>query len=321
MEIQTENSKVKAVFFGAGNFAVKILEGILTFDFLQIVGVVTQPDKPAGRDKRLAPCHVKEWLNNNPQEGVKIFAPEKLRLEAEQILSETSPDLVIVADYGQMIPESIINFPRYKCLNVHGSLLPDLRGAVPATMAILRGYTKTGVSIPIMTKGLDDGDIIASQELSILPTDNTLSLRMRLAEIAIPLLKEVLPKWFKGEISPTPQDHSKATITWEKDIEKDKAKITKDTLALDAEKMIRAFSPWPIAWCEAVINGKTKRIKIFKAELSNKFDDEVGKFLKFNGILFLNFSDASILVKKLQLEGKKIIDGKEGLFLKGLTIN
>lgn len=312
---------MKTVFFGAGNFAVKILQGLLTFDFLEIVAVVTQPDKVAGREKKLTPCHVKEWLNANPQDGVKIFAPIKLRLEAEQILSETSPELVIVADYGQMIPESIINYPRYKCLNVHGSLLPDLRGAVPATMAILKGYTTTGVSIPIMTKGLDDGDIIASKQLSILPTDNTLSLRMRLADEAIPLLKEVLPKWVNGEITPIPQDQSKATITWEKDIEKDKAKISKEMSVVEVDRMIRAFSPWPIAWCEVNFNGKIKRVKIFEAEIQKDIEFSQGKFFKNSKNLYLGVSDGALIIHKIQIEGKPIMEGKEALFLNNLKIN
>lgn len=315
-----EDKKVRTIFFGTGTFALKILQGILSMPLLDIKAVVTQPDKIAGRDKILTPSPVKKYINYNPDLKFKVYQPDKLKLEADMILKGIDPEFILVADYSQMIPESIIEYPKYKCLNVHGSLLPDLRGAVPTTTAILKGYTRTGVSIPIMSKGLDDGDIVASKELDILPTDTTYTLRMRLADIAVPLLEDTLPKWFRGEIEPIPQDHSKATYTYEKDIAKDNAKIDKDTNVELAERMIRAYIPWPVAWVEVKMNDKIKRVKIFEAEIVKGIILDTGGFRKYDKKLHLVLNDGILYVKKLQLEGKPIMHSQDALFLANIDI-
>jgi methionyl-tRNA formyltransferase len=315
-----DKKKIKTIFFGAGIFAREILEGIVNYDFLDIVAVVTQPDKPAGRKQELKPCEVKELINEHPEWEFKVYQPIKLKLEAEKILEETKPEFVLVADYSQMIPKSIIDYPKYKCLNVHGSLLPDLRGAVPVPVAILKGYKLTGVSIPIMTPGLDDGDVVVSCELDILPEDTTYSLRLELAQTAVELMEKVLPQWFEGGLKPEPQDQSKATYTFEKDIAKEKARIDKNTSVEMADRMIRAFIPWPIAWCEVELNGKRKRVKIHKAEIIKDLQLEPGAFRKHEKNLYLALKDGVLLIHRVQLEGKPIMFGNEALFLANIKL-
>lgn len=345
-----KKNKVTTIFFGAGNFAVKILENLLgseqagpsskaepsgLSELLDIVAIVTQPDKEAGRKKVLTPPPVKQFLRTSlglqeipgpktksDQDKIPLLQPVKLKAESAQILEKFKPELIIVADYGQMIPNNIIDFPKYKCLNIHGSILPKYRGAVPAAMAILNGDKKTGVSIPIMTYKLDDGAVLASSEISILKTDTTYSLRMRLADAGNELLNEVLPKWIEGKIIPKIQDEKKATITWERDIDKDKALITSYMPIGRVERMVRAFSPWPIAWAKVKVADKLKRLKIIKAKITiqgavNSAKRETGEIFKDNKNLYLKLEDGILELQEVQLEGKKAMSGKEYLFLAG----
>jgi methionyl-tRNA formyltransferase len=312
---------MKTIFFGSGSFAVKILQGILKMPFLEVAAVVTQPDKPAGRDKKLTPCPVKTELNTTNYQG-KIYAPIKLREEFAPMLEEIQPDFILVADYGQIIPTEIIDYPKFKCLNVHGSLLPDLRGAVPAAIALLKGYKTTGVSIPVMTPRLDDGAVVASSEIEILPDDTTHSLRMRLADCGVELLERTLPDWFAGKIIPVVQDEAKATITRQSDIAKEQAQITHETSVVTAERMVRAYIPWPQAWCTVDIGGKIKRLKILKAKLTTMpgFEFEKFKITKISKRLFIEFKDGLLELESLQLEGKNIGDSGSNLFLAGVKL-
>jgi methionyl-tRNA formyltransferase len=331
------NKKVQTIFIGAGNFAVKILENLLKSDSplsesLEVVAIVTQPDKIAGRKKELTPPAVKQYLLDYTKllvssvgSSIPLLQPVKLRNESAEILEKFKPELIIVADYGQMVPNDIIDFPKYKCLNIHGSILPNYRGAVPAAAAILNGDKKTGVSIPIMTYKLDDGAVIGSREIEILDTDTTYTLRMRLADIGNELLNEILPQWIKGEIEPIVQDESKATITWEKDIDKEKAQITKFMKIEIVERMIRAYSPWPIAWANVEVNKKLQRLKIYKAKIVdegsvNPAHVEVGEIFKDNKKLYLTFEDGILELLEVQLEGKKVLEGKDYLFLDGIKL-
>jgi methionyl-tRNA formyltransferase len=316
MEIQ----KVRTIFFGAGSFAQKILEGIMEFPFLDIVAVVTQPDKPAGRKQQLTPSAVKKLIASRPRWDLKVYQPVKLKEEAENILKQTKPEFILVADYSQMIPKSVIDYPKYKCLNVHGSLLPDLRGAVPATAAILKGYKVTGVSIPVMTPGLDAGDIVASCEIDILPDGTTYSLRMALAKIGLDLLKTTLPDWFAGKITAKAQDNSKATFTYEKDIAKDNARLGRDMGIEMADRMIRAYIPWPVAWVEVNINGKVKRVKILKAHIVKEIEASGIGFRKQNKQLYLSLSDGVMQIDQIQLEGKPVMFGRDALFLANMDL-
>ncbi|MBN1915817.1 methionyl-tRNA formyltransferase [Candidatus Dojkabacteria bacterium] len=347
-------SKIKTLFIGTSEFAVPTLRALALSNLVELVGVVTQPDRPAGRKQELEEPAVKKAYLELKDEGtlerdVEIFQPDKIKNEAEKILKLTEPELIIVASYGQILPAAIINYPKYKCLNVHASLLPDLRGAVPIPMAILKGYEKTGVSIPVMTEGLDDGSIVVQKELRISKDDTTESLTKKLANLGAKLLIEVLSSWIKGEIEPTPQEESAATYCYTKDISKGKAEINFDKPIDEIERMIRAFFPWPVAWMWIELGGQKKRLKIYIAKkvdmncFESRYKSDVSMFeskqedfrthiyrvlhklsveekrnwvfILFEKKLFLVTKDGAIEFMRIQLEGKKVGTGKSYLYL------
>ena len=327
-------TKTKILFIGTSDFAVPILEKLAHSEFIELIGVVTQPDKSIGRHQsELGQSPVKQWVqtSSKKEKKVQLFQPEKLRDEAEKIIELTQPDLIIVASYGQMVPKIMIDYPKFKCLNVHVSLLPDLRGAVPMPMAILKGYKKTGVSIPIMTEKLDDGDIIARREFDIDDDETTESLTKKASNVGADLLISILQKWMNGEVKPVPQDHSKATYCTQNDISKEKAQLLTTDTAIDIDRKIRAFYPWPIAWSflrgpeddkqmegiEANAQFKGKRLKIFKIKvLDEKYPNKKNlKLFKYENRLILRADDGWLEILECQLEGKKKMPGSDYLFL------
>lgn len=313
-------NKLRIIFFGSGEFAAPILDGLLHMAGVNVVAVVTQTDKPAGRNQELKPVPVKEFINDNYPD-LKVYTPVKFRLEQEFILENEKPELIIVADYGQILPEFTINYPKFKSLNVHGSILPDLRGAVPIPIAILKGYKKTGVSIPIMTPGLDDGPVLAMTDVEIEDSDTTETLKLKLAKVGAQLLERTIPQWVDGKLVPLKQNEKKATIAGKTLIEKSKAQITKDTSAETADRMVRAFYPWPVAWCEIDMNGKVQRLKIFEVKISeNSTDSDIGKITRDGKKLILNLDNGSIELLDLQLEGKKRAGSDDYLYISGAKL-
>ncbi len=320
--------KVKTIFIGSGEFAIPILQALLSMEGIAVEVVVTQADKPAGRGSELKPTPVAKYIEENSV-GVEIVKPEKLRTESADLLSKYVPDLIIVASYGQMIPDDMLNVPRLGCLNIHGSLLPILRGAVPVQMAILKGLKSTGVTIQRMVKELDEGPIYSQKETGILESDTTATLMDRLAELGAELLLESLPKIIAGEMRAIPQDDSLATYCYQSDIAKEKAEITRDTDVVTAERMIRAFNPWPVAWTKILHNGVEKRLLIFEGKSVEKVDKVsggdrvdsekevigVGQVMRSGKCLYLKLKDGFLKLLEVQLEGKERRKGSEYLFL------
>lgn len=316
---------IRTLFIGTGDFAVTILNKLSSLDYVQVVGVITQPDKPVGRKQELTPGPLKQAiLNNLALQNYKIFQPEKLRLEAEQIMNETQPDLIIVAAYGQMIPDIMLTQPKFKCLNLHGSLLPELRGAVPVQMSILQGLEKTGITIQRMVKELDAGPIVATAETELQGNETTESLMSRLGVLGADLLAQVLPDWTAGKLQEQPQDDSKATFCYQADIAKEKAEITSETDVHLAERMVRAFYPWPIAWVK-LHDGKT--LKIYSARYDELLSANVSDYdsmkpegntpfiMRSGKSLFLVLSNGVLELLEIQLEGKQRREAEEYLFL------
>lgn len=306
--------KVKTIFFGSGEFAVPIIRELLNFPYINVTAVVTQPDKPAGRKQIMTKVPVAEFLKD--KKDVKVYQPKKYSEQEEGILTKEKPELIIVADYGQLLPQKTIDYPKFKCLNVHGSLLPELRGAVPIPMAILEGKNITGVTIPVMTTGLDDGPIVASDVVKITDNDTTESLKTVLAERGARLLIEILPMWYSGKINPKEQDHSKATFADKNKIAKENAKFLIDNSPIEACRMVRAFYPWPIAWTNVELQDKKLRLKVYEAKLNSK-EIEPGTFLQDEDKLILGLSGGSIELVKLQLEGKAVGNGGDYQYLAG----
>ncbi len=316
--------KVKTIFFGSGEFAVPVLESLSRNPLIELVAVVTQPDRPAGRKKILAGTPVRTAAQSLVPD-VPVLQPEQLRKVQDGLMEKFSPALNIVADYGQIFSEQLISAPEYKTLNVHASLLPDLRGAAPIRLALLNGYSETGVTIMLMSKGLDEGPVLNTSRIKIGDGDNNKTLTEKLAAAGADLLEQTLPGWIAGEITPQVQDESKATYAQASVYDDKNSKINaKDSLENIFNK-IRAYSPEPGAWFEIDLKG-TKRIKIFSAEISerrtsNTPDSRKYKFVKKDKALYLELPGGLLKLNELQLEGKKRETYGNYLFLAGLEGN
>ncbi len=249
---------LEIVFAGTPQFAVPSLRALLASPH-SIKAVYTQPDRPAGRGRKLKMSAVKQFaLSHN----ISVFEPVSLRDEkTKQALQQLNPDVMVVLAYGLILPSPILAIPRYGCINVHPSLLPRWRGAAPIQHALLAGDTKTGVSIMQLDEGMDTGDVLHQQTVSIKPNETSGDLHERLSELGAGLLLETLNAIEQNEVSPKPQDDKLATYA---------PKITKAQAELDWQNssetlmnQIRAFNPWPVAYSH--FQGKV--LKIWEADI------------------------------------------------------
>ena len=232
----------KVVFMGTPAFAVPTLKALA--ERYTVVGVVTQPDRPAGRGKQMAEALVKQFAR---QAGLPVIQPQRLREpEAMAQLAAWSPDLIVVAAFGQILKPAVLDLPSHGCLNVHASLLPRHRGAAPIPAAILVGDPETGVTIMRMDAGLDTGPTLARRAGPIRPDDTTQALAERLAQLGAALLIEVLPDYLAGKLAPDPQDDSRATYAPQ--LKKEDGHLDFTRPAAELERRVRAFTPWPGAF-------------------------------------------------------------------------
>lgn len=243
---------------GTPDFSVPILEKLYHSTY-EIVLVVTQPDRPKGRKKVLTPSPVKKLAQ---QYDIPIFQPEKIRNNDEVILSY-KPDLIITAAYGQILPKTLLEAPPYGCINVHASLLPELRGGAPIHYAILQGKKETGVTIMNMVEALDAGDILTQEKVSIKHTDDVGLLHDKLSKVGADLLLQTLPQLFAGKITPMPQDDEQATFA--PNITRDVEKINWQQGNEDIYNHIRGLRPWPVAYTTY----QQKPLKIFWAMIDH----------------------------------------------------
>ena len=205
---------VRTLFLGTDWESVTTLRSLLEDKRFNIVGVITTVDKPVGRKQILTPSKVKEFaLENN----IPVFHTEKQKERYQEALDTFKPELIICKAFGEIVPGFFLEYPKYKSINVHFSILPKYRGAVPIQKAILEGEKITGITLMLMSEGLDEGDILKIYEEKILDTDTNLSLRERLVEKSAEVLGDVLEDWINGKIEPIKQDDSKATFCWQKD--------------------------------------------------------------------------------------------------------
>lgn len=251
------------MFMGTPEFAVPALQKLIESHH-EVLAVVTQPDRPVGRGKKVHVGPVKELaLENN----IPVLQPEKIRKSGfEDVVHEYGPDAIVVVAYGKIIPKSVLELPRFGCINIHGSLLPKYRGAAPIQWAIADGETETGVTIMHLDEGMDTGPMIASETVEILDDDDTISVSEALSVVGADLLLKVLDKIQEaGKVESTPQDHSKATIA---------RILTKADGLIDWSKtnehiilLIKGMQPWPTAF--SFLHGRAW--KFLKAE---PFEDE-----------------------------------------------
>lgn len=298
---------INTVFIGSSHEGAEILKTLNLSEKYRVTGVITQPDRPAGRKQISTPTQIKKTAINL---GIPIFEPDNKKEEYEKALRKTKPELIVCIAFGEFIPNVVLEYPKHKCLNIHYSLLPELRGACPVQAAILRGLKKTGVTIQVMEEKMDVGPVIAQKEIEISEDETTETLKEKLIPLGHNLLMKILPDWIEGKIKPRIQDETKATYCYMKDMSKKSAKIdwkNEDSEVID--RKIRALSSWPVAW--TIVN--SKRLKIFEAEIAkSKTNDSVGKLIEVDGEPGFPTKDGkNIILKSVQLEGKNRMSGKE----------
>ena len=294
--------KKKIVFMGTPKFAVPVLEMLIEKYGVDLV--ITQPDKKVGRKKVLTAPPVKILAE---EKGIRVLQPEKISGDEDVLaeLKELNPDIIITAAYGQLVPETILEIPKYKCINVHGSLLPKLRGGAPIQYSILEDHRKTGITIMYMVKKLDAGDMISKVEVDILDSDNYESLHDKLSIAGRDLLKETLPNIFTGNIAPEKQDDSLATFA--RNILREDEKIDWNKSARQIFNQIRALDPTPGAFTYLDEN----ILKIWNSEVveleENYSAEKVGTIIKQDKkhIYILCGENTVLKVKELQISGKK----------------
>jgi len=299
---------MKVLFWGTPDFAVKSLKALIESNH-EVVRVITQPDKPRGRGQKIQPTPVKEKaLKHN----IPVFQPEKIKNNQEilETIKKLNPDISVVVAYGKILPEEIINIPKYKTINVHASLLPEYRGAAPIQRAIMEGKDETGVCIMEIIKELDAGDVYACREVEITEDDDIISLHDKLAEEGARLLIEVLDKIEKEEIDKKPQNHEKATYA--KPIEKPEGKIDFSRSAKEIFNQIRALKVWPKAYAKF----RDEEVKILDAKIVEcnvkALPGEIIKADEKEGIV-VKTGDGCLLLKLIQFPNSKPITTQDAI--------
>lgn len=306
---------MKIVYMGTPDFAVYALESIIEAGY-DVAAVFTQPDKAKGRSKALIPTPVKECaLKNN----IPVYQPEKIReQEYIDILKNINPDCIVVAAYGQILPESILNIPNYGCINIHASLLPKYRGAAPIERAIIDGEKVTGVTTMYMEKGLDTGDIIGKTEVIIADDDTGETLTAKLADAGAKLIISTLKSLADKTAIRIKQDDS--CSTYAAMLNKEMGNIDFSKSASEIERQIRGLIPWPCAYTR--IDGKS--VKIYKAQVKNidsAEEHKPGEIIEVTKKSFtINCGKDAIIIKNLQPEGKKQMDAASYLNGNKITV-
>ncbi|MCW2477055.1 methionyl-tRNA formyltransferase [Candidatus Symbiopectobacterium sp. NZEC151] len=251
-------SSLRIIFAGTPDFAARHLDALLASPH-QVVGVFTQPDRPAGRGNKLTPSPVKVLAE---QHGVPVLQPKSLRpAENQQLVADLQADIMVVVAYGLILPQAVLDMPRLGCINVHGSLLPRWRGAAPIQRALWAGDTETGVTIMQMDAGLDTGAMLHKLSCPITPQDTSASLYDRLAELGPQGLLTTLASLAQGTAVAEKQDDSLATYA--EKLSKEEAKLDWSLSAEQLERCIRAFNPWPVSY----ITIDDQPVKVWKASV------------------------------------------------------
>jgi methionyl-tRNA formyltransferase len=315
---------LRIIFMGTPQFAVPALEtliagskpGLVLQEGYEVVTVITRPDKPSGRGKEILYSPVKQLALSH---GIPVWQPGSLkRQENIEMLAAYQSDLYIVAAFGQILPQAVLDLPRYGALNIHASLLPKYRGVSPISEAILQGDTGTGVTIMLIDAGVDTGPILLQRAIPIAENDTTGILTSKLAILGASTLMEALPLWVQGEITPHSQDNRFASYTHL--LHKEDGKIDWNQSADVLARKVRAFTPWPGAYT----NWGDRLLKIISAHaVQTNTDSETGigkvGLRKEHGAQTLTVATGNglLIIEKLQLEGKKVMNADE--FLRGYS--
>lgn len=283
------------VFMGTPDFAVPSLEALINDERFTVSAVYTQPDKPVGRKQILTPPDVKVCAMKY---GVEVRQPVTLKTpEAEQELRALAPDVLVVIAYGKILPENILNVPKYCCVNIHGSLLPKFRGSAPIQRSVIEGERVTGVTSMRMDIGIDTGDMIKTYETEILPDETAGELFDRLAASAPPLLIDTLLSIENGTAEYTKQDETQATYA--KPLSKDEALIDWSQSALTVHNKVRGMNPWPVAF--TILGGK--KLKVYSTKPVEK-SGKPGEIISLDPPT-VSCGEGAVELISVQLEGKK----------------
>ena len=295
-------SPLRVVFFGTAELACASLSALLESSAFTVAAVVTQPDRPKGRNLLPQPSPVKVLAAGKP---LPLLQPERARDEKfVQTLGEFQPDLIVVVAYGQILPGGLLELPRFGCLNVHASLLPKYRGAAPVQWAILNDERETGVTIMKMDEGLDTGDLLASQSTPITPADNAQTLQDRLAMIGARLLVKTVPEYVAGEIVPRKQPQTGASYA--RKITKEDGRLDWTEPARSLWNRVRALVPWP--GTHTFLSGEPKPLllKIWQVEVADGISGLPGEVLESSGNgIVVACGQQALRIDVLQREGGK----------------
>lgn len=296
-------NKIKTIFFGTQEFAVTILQGMIDSGIFDIDLVITQPDQPVGRKQILTPPPVKVLAEKF---GLKVEQPKTLK---NYELGIRNYDIGVCCQYGLIIPENILNTPKFGTLNVHTSLLPKYRGASPIQTALMNGVTETGVTIMRMDAGMDTGPILTQKTVTIDENENYTTLNEKLAKIAVLELLEAIPPYISGELLPQAQDNTKATYT--KILTREDGKIDWLKSANEIYNQYRGLTPWPGVWTTR----NEKRVKLLKIEPNTKYQipdttAQHGSWIMEQNKIFIICGNGAIEILELQLEGSKAMESK-----------
>lgn len=296
---------IRVVFMGSPDFSVPTLRRLA--GAYAVAGVVTQPDRPAGRGRTLTPPPVKVVAQTL---GIPIIQPEKLREpDAQETLRAWAPDLIVVAAFGQILRKSVLELPRFGCINVHASLLPRWRGAAPIQAAILHGDPQTGATIMVMDPGVDTGAMLAQQPLDILPDDTAGSLGERLSEAGAELLVQTLPAYLNGSLYPRPQDDS--AVTYAPMLNKEDGLLDFSQPAVALERRVRACTPWPGAY----IDWLGQPLKIRRVHVRPCVEVTPARRCIIDGLPAAGTPDGCLVFDEVQPAGKRAMAGRD--FLNG----
>lgn len=303
--------KPRVVFMGTPDFACAILDSLMKCP-VEVVGVVSQPDKKVGRDQQIRETPVHKRAN---EYLIPVVQPEKIKLDFQAVL-DFQPDLIVTCAYGQLVPQEVLDCPKYGCINVHASLLPKYRGGAPIHYAIIKGESQSGVTLMQMVKKMDAGDCIATKTVDIGPNDTTEILHDRLMEAGSCLLQESLMDYLNGKIIPVAQNEKEVSFAW--NITKEQEQIDFSKSAHEIYNQIRGLISWPVGY--GIVN--KQKMKFWAAQLQSQTTNQIsGTILGFNEQGMQVAAGGQVLtLSEIQLEGKKRISAKEFYHGKGKTL-
>ncbi|CAE6926312.1 methionyl-tRNA formyltransferase [Vibrio alginolyticus] len=292
------SQSLRIVFAGTPDFAARHLAALLSSEH-EVIAVYTQPDRPAGRGKKLTASPVK---NIALEHDIPVYQPENFKSdEAKQELADLNADIMVVVAYGLLLPQAVLDTPKLGCINVHGSILPRWRGAAPIQRSIWAGDAETGVTIMQMDIGLDTGDMLKIATLPIEATDTSASMYEKLAELGPQALIDCLADIATGKANPVKQDDDLANYA--KKLSKEEARIDWNDDAAHIERCVRAFNPWPISHFEAAENS----IKVWQSHVSEQTSDKpAGTIVQADKTgIYVVTGNGVLVLEQLQVPGKK----------------